>query len=304
MNNTEIEWTDYSSNPIHAFGPNGRSGWACVKVSQGCKNCYAERLNLRFGTGLPYSAPETAAVEFAVNHDELNRWRQKKPNGGRNKVFVGDMFDVFQDGITTSPLTVIFEAMRESPQWTFQILTKRAGRMSRWYREYLDWLEIDPLPNVWLGVSVEDQAAADERIPALLKTPAAVRFLSCEPLLGKLDLDYWLREPDHCCGQCGAGILRSNGRTYAQEKSLLGECVGCGQAFGKWVAVDWVIAGGETGPKARPAEMDWFRGLRDQCQLAGVPFLFKRKGGRRDDQDRLLDGRMWDEFPKVAQEVQ
>lgn len=136
-----------------------------------------------------------------------------------------------------------------------------------------------PLPNVWLGVSVEDQRAADERIPLLLSAPAAVRFLSCEPLLGPVDLE--------------------------KPCPSTPPAPGSGGVYAPWIIqqLDWVIAGGESGPNARPMRREWATSLRDQCKAAGVAFHFKQWGGRTHASGgRELDGRSWDEYPEVAHE--
>jgi len=255
-------------------------------------------------------------------------------------VFVNSMSDLFHKDVPDEYIGAVFKVMQETPQHTYQVLTKRHGRMrsllSRWAaegilpvtHEYEDDLITTttydgvpwPLPNVWLGVSVEDQQRADLRIPALLMTPAAVRFLSCEPLLGPVDLTRvaWT-------GGGGTHLDVVNGRHGQPDV---------------WATsakrVDWVIVGGESGPGARPMHPEWARSLRDQCADAGVAFHFKQWGawttaglgigmaqhstGRevlvgdpvddmghrqvmrragKKDAGRQLDGRTHDEFPEV-----
>ena len=295
--NTGIEWTDRTWNPLTG----------CTKVSPGCDHCYAKTMHERFhGPG--------SFDTITLHPDRLgqpSRWR--KPS----RVFVNSMSDLFHQDVPDEYIARVFSAMRCTPKHTFQVLTKRHARMrslmnSEAFRERV-WelggvggrfgakyphLRTWPTPNVWLGVSVEDQKWADIRIPALLDTPAAVRFLSCEPLLGPVDLNPWLQCPD------------------------------CGQNHG----LRWVIVGGESGRGARPMHPDWARSLRDQCVAAGVPFLFKQWGehvtypqmteaatiawdakhgnelyndavqwrmGKRLA-SRLLDGRTWDEYPHTA----
>ena len=131
-----------------------------------------------------------------------------------------------------------------------------------------------PLPNVWLGVSVENQRWADKRIPLLLGTPTAKRFVSCEPLLGPPDLSPWL--------------MRRNGHGPDHQFS---------DRMGERGRLHWVIAGGESGPRARPMNLAWARNLRDQCVLGGIPFFYKQQGGLRPGTDRLLDGSLWEEWP-------
>ena len=241
---TDIEWTDETWNPVTG----------CTKVSPGCDHCYAERVTERFhGPG---------SFERVVLHpdrlDKPLRWRKPR------KVFVNSMSDLFHEQVPDTFIGLVWQVMAETPQHTYQILTKRHARM----RSFLNrWP--DPLPNVWLGVSVEDQKWADIRIPALLDTPAAVRFLSCEPLLGAVSLTRWLHG--------GFGVA------------------------GPWPDLDWVIVGGESGPGARPMRPDWARSLRDECEAADVPFLFKQWGGIRPKAGgRELDGRTWDEYPEAV----
>lgn len=287
---TGISWTDATWNPVRG----------CSRVSEGCRNCYAERVAARFsGPGQPYAglakvtAPRdlldrvggrrngwTGEVRFVAEHlaDPL-RW--KKPR----RIFVNSMSDLFHEKLTNEQIAAVFGVMAAAPQHTFQILTKRAKRMREWFswmaagdispcgkyteatstvvdfsRWYINCPHAWPLPNVWLGVSVENQAAADERIPDLLATPAAVRFLSCEPLLGPVDLEH---------------VRRSfGGASYDIQSCLEGD-----DGFGLNAArerIDWVIAGCESGPGARPCDVAWLRSLRDQCSSAGVSFWLKQ----------------------------
>ncbi|HSH41626.1 MAG TPA: phage Gp37/Gp68 family protein [Arenicellales bacterium] len=311
---SHIEWTEATWNPVTG----------CTKVSQGCKHCYAERDWKRLAanpTARAYFGRKFTDVQCHPERlDQPLRWRNPR------RIFVNSMSDLFHEDVPKNFIDRVFAVMALSPQHTFQVLTKRPERM----REYLGHggtcipigvrqaAEImglhDPgpmpiaLPNVWLGVSVEDQTSADERIPPLLETPAAVRFLSCEPLLGPINL----------CELPGAsGIGRG-----------LDALSNAGVDPGALIphAVDWVIAGGESGPRARPMHPDWVRSLRDQCQAAGVPFFFKQWGEWAPDcihdgpacaetprpspgkpgcmfrcgkkrAGRQLDGRIWDEAP-------
>jgi protein gp37 len=243
------------------------------------------------------------------------------------RIFVNSMSDLFHENVTDEMRDRIFAVMALCPQHIFQVLTKRPERMLK-YLTTSSVLRTDrltkivglnfpigtesklqpiawPLPNVWLGVSVENQAAADERIPLLLQTPAALRFVSCEPMLGSVDL---LRTPrpgymhDWLTGEY---------ETVREHRST--------------PHLDWVIAGGESGPGARPMHPEWARALRDQCDEAGVPFFFKQWGEylpvtadsigphvvEFDDQKylkcgkkaagSLLDGGEYKKFPEVNQ---
>jgi protein gp37 len=207
--------------------------------------------------------------------DEPLRW--KKPS----RVFVVSMGDLFHEDVPTEYIFQVWERMRIAKQHVFKVLTKRPERMSDWVEYHTwSWLERIPLPNVWLGVSVENQDAANERIPLLLQTSAAVRFVSYEPALEPVDFAPYLGS----CPDCG-------GSGYLPDGRGSGEFCGCNAARG----LDWVIAGGETGPGARPADLDWFRRVRDDCVATGTPFFFKQADARRN---RLLDGRMWEEWPE------
>jgi len=159
-------------------------------------------------------------------------------------IFVDSMSDLFQHTIHDDYIVKVFEVMAETPRHTYQILTKRPARMQRFLSAHYP----EPLPNVWLGVSVEDQETANKRVPLLLATPAAVRWISLEPMLGPVDLRPWL----------GRGLLTPGVRSR------------------RWL--NWVVLGGESGPGARPMHPQWARDVRDQCKRAGVPFMFKQWG--------------------------
>lgn len=181
---SRIDWTDATWNPVTG----------CSKVSPGCQHCYAERLSHRFGwTTKPWTAPY-AADNVQLHPERLAqplRWRQPR------RIFVNSMSDLFHDQVPDAFLVEVFATILRAPQHTFQVLTKRPARMRSWMQDPpralvrpdgLGW----PPPNLWLGVSVEDQRRAQERLPLLASTPAAVRFVSCEPLLGPVDLAVWL----------------------------------------------------------------------------------------------------------------
>ncbi|WP_280412567.1 phage Gp37/Gp68 family protein [Nocardia asiatica] len=243
MGNTSIEWTDKTWNPVTG----------CDKVSPGCDHCYAEGIANRFA-GTPQFPNGFGVTLRAERLGDPLKWR--KPA----RVFVNSMSDLFHDDVPDKFIAKVFGVMAHADQHTFQVLTKRPGRMrsllrSDAFRELVfksvdielpdvmgdDW----PLHNVWLGVSAEDQKWANIRIPALLDTPAAIRFVSAEPLLGPIDLGMWLEDDP--------------------EKFDV-------------PPLDWVIVGGESGRKARPMHPDWARNLRNQCEKAGVAFHFKQHG--------------------------
>lgn len=225
MNKTTIEWTDYTWNPVTG----------CSKVSQGCKNCYAETIANRFWGDRKFTDVQIHPERF----DQI-RMNDKKWDG--KKVFVCSMSDLFHPYVPFNFIADVFREFWYLPDTTFQILTKRPDIALDFFKSEANYLKfIMPMDNVWIGTSCEDQATANERIPLLLQIPASVHFLSCEPLLGPIDLTEWLNE-------CGGSVI------------------------------DWVIAGGESGHGARPMHPNWVRSLRDQCATANVPFFFKQWG--------------------------
>ena len=287
---TGIEWTDATWNPVRG----------CSKVSEGCRHCYAMSVAARFsGPGQPYEglatrspARWTGKVAFVETH-LADPFRWKRPR----LVFVNSMSDLFHEDIPDAWIDRVFGVMAAAGNHTFQVLTKRPERMRDYVRglaHNYDRLEAGarsafrtlrfqgiplvpwPIPNVWLGTSVEDQAAANARIGALIATPAAVRFLSCEPLLGPLSF------------------------RWAAWAPLNGQRVNREHLDGLRGHVQWVIAGGENGPKARPCDLNWLRAIRDQCDAAGVPFFLKQLGGwpnKRGHLDAVLDGQRWTQMP-------
>ena len=268
MNCSKIEWTDVVWNPVTG----------CTKVSPGCKHCYAERISHRFNR----------SFEVTLHPDRVEhpfRWRKPRV------VFVNSMSDLFHSDVNDDFIGSVVSVMARTPQHTYQVLTKRAMRMLNWVQNYGGaW----PLPNVWLGVSVEDQRRADERIPLLLQTPAAVRFVSAEPLLGAVDLRRLVQIPD-----TRSGLIRPVD-PIVERDSLRGEETTQGGVAYETPGLDWLIAGGESGPGARPCALDWLRSLRDQCAAADVPFFLKQLGGypdKRADEKAVLDGKRHVEFP-------
>ncbi|WYK04437.1 phage Gp37/Gp68 family protein [Cereibacter sphaeroides f. sp. denitrificans] len=282
---SKIEWTDATWNPITG----------CTLASPGCQFCYAADLAATRLSQHPSRAGlarrNAAGVAAWTGEVRLNeQWldqplRWKRPR----RIFVCAHADLFHENVPDEWIDRVFAVMALAPQHTFQVLTKRAARM----REYVAQVQaqvywrdlavaarkgrvglvadmallrdhgLGPLPNVWLGVSAEDQQRADERIPDLLATPAAVRFASLEPLLGPVDLT-------NIKAKAGAGIDVFSALEYDGDPDEDVE-------FGTSV-LDWIIVGGESGRHARPMHPDWARSLRDQAQAAGVPFLFKQWG--------------------------
>ena len=301
---TPIEWTDLSWNPVRG----------CARVSEGCRNCYAETMANRFkGEGQPYEGlikttsrgPQWNGKARFVPHMLADPIKLRKPS----RIFVNSMSDLFHNDIEFTEIASVFGVMAATPRHTYQVLTKRPERMLEFFawldeldsrctppKSYLDHIYVEmcssvvgaedtnserarqrkrlkalrstvmtrewPLSNVWLGVSVEDQDTADERIPLLAQAPAHVRWISAEPLLGPVTLP------------------------------LIED-------------LDWVVVGGESGKRARNMDVSWTRSLRDQCASRHLPFLFKQWGrfdgeGRevgKKKSGRLLDGKTWHQFP-------
>lgn len=269
---TGIEWTDATWNPVVG----------CSLVSPGCTHCYAMHMAARIErmhAGSHYAgttrtvngnAVWTGKLALAPERIVTQPLRWTKPR----RVFVNSMSDLFHEDASDTWIDRAFAVMAASPQHTFQVLTKRSGRMRVWMKEREDWrhdrsghgarlMHDWPLPNVWLGVSAEDQRRADERIPDLLDAPAAVRFVSAEPLVGRIDFSRWTTDPAQFLDYCDAV-----GGPPATVRML-----------------DWIIVGGESGPNARPMHPDWVRAIRDQCAAAGVAFFFKQWGEWLDEQD-------------------
>lgn len=249
MGLSKIEWCERVYNPVTG----------CTKISPGCQNCYAERMSKRLAGRCGYPADEPFRVTLQPNRiDEPLHW--KKPS----KIFVCSMSDLFHDDVPFEYIAKVWEVFyqcgpckRTFNDHTFIVLTKRPERMfefAKWYREE----KLLPInySNVWLGVTAENQEQYDKRWSLLSQIPAAVTFVSGEPLLGDIDITKHETKPD------------------------------------------WFICGGESGPKRRPAQIDWFRSLRDQCVQANIPFFLKQAeiDGELIKMPKL-DGRTWDEYP-------
>lgn len=279
MGKTAIEWTDDVWNPTVG----------CTRVSPGCARCYAFTLHDRRHAA--YKSGKRVPAQYAKPFNEIQLMpdRLKDPLHWLKprRVFVNSVSDLFHESIPDEFIDRVFAVMAMCPQHTFQVLTKRAQRMRDYMRMVQDnekdlqrfanvaceiagspcaagiFDEVDwPFPNVWLGVSIEDQQRADERIPLLLDAPVAVRWLSCEPLLGSLDLSRFFFVDDE---------RYPPGGRYADEPHTFPKL--------RQDGIGWVVVGGESGPKARPMHPDWARSIRDQCQAAGgVPFFMKQWG--------------------------
>ena len=227
---TKIQWAQESWNPI--------SG--CTKISDGCKNCYAERMAKRLAGRFGYPADEPFRV--TLHPDRLEQpLKWKKPR----RIFVCSMSDFFHPLIPLEFQAKVFRIVEQCPQHTFLFLTKRTEQLDLFNRA-CGWPD---LPNAWLGVTAENQEQADKRIPLLLQTPAAVRFVSCEPLLGPLDIS-------------NLGVVRryteSRGASWSEHQ------------------IDWIIVGCESGPRRRFMALDWARMIAAQCATANVPVFIKQ----------------------------
>jgi protein gp37 len=234
---SSIEWTDATWNPVTG----------CTKISAGCDNCYAERFSERFRgvRGHPFES----GFDLTLRPERLEqpfRWRQSR------MIFVNSMSDLFHKEVPQQFIARVFDTMEAAHWHTFQVLTKRSSLM----RDFLKsrYGSAKGPAHIWCGVSIED-ATKRSRVRHLQQSPAGIRFLSVEPLIGEV------------------GVLELDG-------------------------IDWVIVGGESGPKSRPMDKAWVRSIRDQCKAAGVAFFFKQWGGLRPKTGgRQLDGREWNEFP-------
>lgn len=246
MKESKIEWTDHTFNP-----------WiGCTKVSPGCANCYAETLmDTRYGR-VKWGKGNERSRTSAGNWNEPKRWnRDAEKSGVRQRVFCASLADVFDAEVKNEWRDDLWKLIEATTWLDWLLLTKRPDVMLAETRRL-------GLPkNVWLGVSVENQKCADERIPTLIETDAAIKFLSVEPMLGEIDLSYWLTEP----------ILPN---------------------------LQWVIVGGESGPGSRPMQESWVQNIRVECEAANVAFLFKQWGGvDKHATGRQLNGRTFDALP-------
>ena len=289
MDGTNISWTDATLNALEG----------CREISAGCDHCYAASVALRFGKpGMHYAglaAPDgdggakwTGAIRMHPEKLELPlRWQRPR------RIFVNSMSDLFYAPVPVGFVDRHFATFALAQRHTFQILTKRPDRMARYLNdpetprrlvaharnifaeqsaarknalrvvgEPIIYVPSWPLPNVWVGTSIEN-ADAYHRAAYINQCPAAVRFVSAEPLIGPVNLDGWLGEH----------------------------------------AIGWVIVGGESGPHFRPMDLDWARSLRDQCAAVGVPFFYKQGGGFKPGTDATLDGIEHHAFPKVEQMI-
>jgi protein gp37 len=244
--NSGIEWTNHTFNP-----------WiGCTKVSPACDHCYAEQWNIRYEKGVNWGPKAPRRRTSEKNWNLPLKWdKQAAASGQRPRVFCASLADVFDNQVDPAWREDLWALIRATPNLDWLLLTKRAPNIKKMLPA--DWG--DGYHNVWLGTTVENQEEWYKRGKHLTEIPAAVRFLSCEPLLGRID--------------------------YGRDIRF----------------IDWIIAGGESGPQHRHAEPDWFRAIRDQCVIEGVSFLFKQWEGKSQPEikkkGRKLDGFIWNEYP-------
>ena len=287
---TQIEWTKDPAtgakgatwNPIRAIDPEtgDRKGWACDKVSPACANCYAESVNNRWGNQRPYLPGQHAQPALAADDLLLQPLAWKRPR----RVFVCSMTDLFWEAVDDEWIDDVFHVMARAHQHTFLVLTKRAERMERWVNAWLDDHDLSGLPpNIWVGVTAENQTMVDRRVPSLMRIRGPVRFVSIEPQLGRIDLR-------HIAAPNGAWIDALGGDVWTPDRTQI--------YAGAPATVNWVITGGESGPKHRPIDPAWVTYLRDQCLETRVAFFHKQWGGLTPKSGgRLLEGRTWSQYP-------
>lgn len=267
MGKTNISWTDQVWNPTTG----------CSRVSPGCEHCYAETLSLRHGWSKKPWTHQNAAENVVLHPERIEQplhWRKPR------MVFVNSMSDLFHEQIPDEFIARVWDVMASTPQHFYQVLTKRPNRMATVLGpDGIGFYSRNgpvpcPQPNVWLGVSVEDQRRAEERIPVLLDTPAAVRWISAEPLLGPL-------------------VLEELGRHWLGVAS---------QSTGMNDGLDWVVIGGESGPGHRPMKIEWLASIVEQCQAANVPVFVKQASASIPGQQGEIPDDLWalKEFPEVA----
>ncbi len=320
MSDTSIEWTDKVWNPVRG----------CAIVSEGCRSCYAMRQAHRFsGKGQPYEGltvlgkhgPRWNGTARFVPEKLAEPLSWRKPR----RCFVNSMSDLFHEDITNEQIAAVFGVMAATPHITYQLLTKRAERLPEWFewvgcqqgseatlperitcylsaarKEHLGdkapppgWPEPGPwpLPNVWLGVSAEDQQRADERIPLLLQCPAAVRWVSAEPLLGPIDFEHI----GNALFDREAAIKRSMHGPAAMNRDQA-------ESFIAHPQLAWVVAGGESGQRARECDADWMISIVRQCEAAGVPVFVKQDTGPKPGKQGKIPDALWalKQFPETT----
>ena len=297
--NSGIEWTDHTFNP-----------WiGCTRVSPACDHCYAETWASRYGT-VEWGAGKPRKLTSESNWQQPIKWnREAEKTGERKRVFCASLADVFDNEVPEEWRVRLWKLIYDTPHLDWLLLTKRIGNARHMLP--LGAFRGGPLPNLWLGISVVNQEEADRDIPKLLSVPAKVRFLSMEPLLGPVVLAPKDKTVELLSQWYGPDGFDRTGSQPIKERAT-------------WLfpKIDWVIVGGESGKEARPMHPEWAISIRDQCSAARVPFFFKQWGEwgpilsagpheslpYRDGMVRFgkklagrsLDGREWNEYPRVA----
>jgi protein gp37 len=296
---SKIEWTGETWNPIRARRRStGKQGWYCQKVSPGCAHCYAESMNRFRGNGIPYTVPGLDTLDLYLDEKTLLQpLRWKKPRS----IFVCSMTDLFADFVPDEWLDRIYAVMALTPSHTYQVLTKRPERRRKYFavieeekntKRWIDAayriVEADPspcaaglmedqgwpLPNVWEGATVCNQEEANANTLTLLQTPAAVRWLSCEPLLGPMDLTELHCSEDDGDGQIEYQLNALNGVAEVLHSDSM-DIISDGPENPR---IDWVVVGGESGHSARPFHTKWAEDIVEQCRRHGVPCFVKQLG--------------------------
>ncbi len=266
MSDTKIEWATKVWNPVTG----------CTPISEGCANCYAVRMAKRLAGryGYPADDPFKAGTLHEDKLQEPYHWKQPQ------KVFVCSMGDLFHDDVPFRVVrNVLFPMFGNGRRHTYMILTKRPERMLQCL--YDNAPDYWPLPNVWLGVTAENQRTADERIPILLNIPAAKRFVSVEPMLGPINLIPYMGGHSYKCA-CG---FHETERELIERGGGQLMCGKCGEICKMGNTLNWVIVGPETGPRARHCDRNWINNVWEQCKVAGVPFFDKRNELNRGCQE-------------------
>lgn len=326
MSTTKIEWTDSSWNPITG----------CEPISAGCQKCYARKMAIRLQgrAGYPRADPFQPGTVHPDKWADPIRWRKPR------KIFVCSMGDLFHVDVRKHDFHAVIGIIAATPRHTFQLLTKRPENALRRMKRLAEMSESErcsvlheavkhamgydhpkrpavnscpwPLPNLWIGVTTENQPMADKRLPMLFDIPAAVRFVSVEPMLSPVNLDPWIKRVDVCHGGCEA-------ESVPQDKDRCPECGRTNMLISVWgdeqlnqlqsgerygidgvhpgddgPSLHWVICGAETGGGARPMDPEWARSIRDRCTEAGVSFFLKKLS----DKSHELDGKRWEQFPR------
>lgn len=293
--NSTIQWCHHTMNP-----------WiGCTKVSPACDNCYAEAWDKRYEGGSHWGPKAERRRTSEANWRQPIKWnKQAEESGQRLRVFCASLADVFDNAVPDEWRADLWDLIAATPHLDWLLLTKRPQNIAKMLPPIVRVPGVLGLPvpawgngwpNVWLGTTAENQTEAERRVPHLLNVPAVVRFLSCEPLLGEIRLNDLVQRVGD------GGDFSINALTGDLFDSVNGIIDGAYE--GPAPRINWVIAGGESGPNHRPCPTHCYRTIRDDCKEAGVPFLFKQYHGKNTSdiklKGRLLDGVLHDEYPRI-----